>query len=238
MRKESCPLRLIRGAARMKPRQRESGGDELRELAFTFRQTVDRLANLMREVEEAHAQALESAGERKRFYRDVLRAVTQGKFELVEAGEIPPYPDLVSDLPVLDGKEYAAAREAIETAALAAGMSEDHAGDLVLAASEAISNAMKHAVEPRCQVYRCPEGVAVRVSDHGSGIRSEDLPSAILMSGFSTKVSLGMGYTMMLKLCDRLWLSTSPEGTVVQLEKRAQPAPEHAALPWLSSPGT
>ena len=41
--------------------------------------------------------------------------------------------------------------------------------------------------------------------------------------GFSTKVSLGMGYTIMLELADRLWLATSPAGTVLQLEKRVRP---------------
>jgi hypothetical protein len=49
-----------------------------------------------------------------------------------------------------------------------------------------------------------------------------------LSAGFSTKASLGVGYTLMLQLVDRLWLATSDEGTIVQLEKRLQPVPETA----------
>ena len=56
-------------------------------------------------------------------------------------------------------------------------------------------------------------------------LRPEDLPASILLPGFSTKVSLGMGYTLMLKLVDRVRLSTGPEGTIVQLEKSFRPAP-------------
>jgi hypothetical protein len=32
-----------------------------------------------------------------------------------------------------------------------------------------------------------------------------------------------MGYTMMLKLVERIWLATGPEGTVAQIEKWFDP---------------
>ncbi|HEU4753459.1 MAG TPA: hypothetical protein VFU47_10170, partial [Armatimonadota bacterium] len=59
-----------------------------------------------------------------------------------------------------------------------------------------------------------------------TGILSQVLPQAIFMPGFSTKISLGMGYKMVLRLCDRVWLATGPEGTVVQMRKRIEPAPD------------
>ena len=70
------------------------------------------------------------------------------------------------------------------------------------------------------------------ISDRGPGIRPEDLPASILLPGFSTKISLGMGYTLMLKLVDRVRLSTGPEGTIVQLEKlfQAPPTDEEALI--------
>ena len=71
----------------------------------------------------------------------------------------------------------------------------------------------------------------VRVSDRGPGIRAEELPATLFESGFSTKVSLGMGYTLMLQLADAIWLATGPEGTVLQVEMVAQPvAPEDQLL--------
>jgi anti-sigma regulatory factor (Ser/Thr protein kinase) len=63
----------------------------------------------------------------------------------------------------------------------------------------------------------------VRIEDHGPGIRPENLPATILQPGFSTAVSLGMGYTIMLKLADQVWLATSPAGTAVQVDKLVHP---------------
>jgi hypothetical protein len=34
---------------------------------------------------------------------------------------------------------------------------------------------------------------------------------------------MGMGYTIMLETADQIWLSTGPEGTVVQVEKAIKP---------------
>jgi anti-sigma regulatory factor (Ser/Thr protein kinase) len=221
--------RLVDAAERVRLRPEKGpaprGGDELQELAETFRRTVDRLSSLVRDLESAHAQALEAEVEKKQFYRDVLRAVTLGRFELVDAEEIPEPGAPIADLVVRDTPTYAAARAAIREAAQAAGISEERGGELVLAAGEAVTNALKHAGGGRCCVYREDGVVAVRITDAGAGIRSQDLPAAILTPGFSTKVSLGMGYTLMLKLCDRVWLGTGPAGTVVQLEKRVQPPP-------------
>lgn len=211
--------------ARARPEGERGSGDELQELAHTFRWTVDRVASLVREVEEAHQRVLQAEKERKEFYREVIRAVTQGKFELEESGSVPQVGEPVAELPVHNGDEYAAARSAILETAEAAGMAPERVDDLLIAAGEAISNALKHAGGGTCALYRAPDSIVVRISDTGGGIRSLDLPNMILKSGFSTKVSLGMGYTLMLKLTDHVWLSTGPEGTVVQLEKKIQPPP-------------
>lgn len=198
-------------------------GDELRELAVTFRQTVHRLSSLVRELEEAHQETLRAEAEKKQFYRDVICAVTHGKFELVEQEQIPREGRLVVDLPVTNGPEFKAARNAIQESAEAAGLSEDRTTDLILAAAEALGNVLKHAADGRCQVRQTAEAVVVRISDRGTGIASHFLPAAILKPGFSTKVSLGMGYKMMLELVDRVWLGTSETGTIVQLEQRLVP---------------
>lgn len=206
-----------------KPLPGTSNGDELRELALTFRQTVQRLSSLVRELEEAHQKTLSAEAEKKQFYRDVICAVTNGKFELVEKEQIPSSGRHVEEFPVTNGPQFKHARQAIERAATAAGLPEDRTGDLVLAAAEALGNVLKHASDGCCQVRVSSEAVWVRISDRGTGIASHFLPAAILKPGFSTKVSLGMGYKMMLELVDRVWLATSESGTVVQLEQRLQP---------------
>jgi hypothetical protein len=44
------------------------------------------------------------------------------------------------------------------------------------------------------------------------------LPRATLVPGFSTAASLGLGFTIMLQLCERVLLTTRPGHTVVVLE--------------------
>lgn len=217
------PWMRARGTAPAMETPPRRSGDELQELAETFRLTVERLSTLVTELESAHQLTLQAEIDKKHFYREVIRAVTRDRFLLVDAGGVPPCGRIITEIPVIDGPGYAAARRAIWEAGRAIGMSEERIGDLVLCAGEAITNAMKHARDGRCMVCQTPNSVVVRVTDEGSGILSHDLPAALLLPGYSTKVSLGMGYKMILRLCDRLWLSTGPEGTTVQMEMKIEP---------------
>lgn len=210
-----------------------SSGDELRELAETFQQTVTQLSTLVHQLEHAHQQAMQAEAEKKRFYREVIRSVTLGKLELVDREELPQIGSVMCEISVRDGQQYAAARKAIREVTREAGMPDDRADDLILAAGEIITNAMKHATEGCCQVYRSGDAVLIRVVDRGTGIGTHELPAALLLPGFSTKVSLGMGYKMLLQLCDHVWLSTSPEGTAVQVEKKVAPPLDAGLLPGL-----
>lgn len=187
------------------------------EQAEALEGALGELRALNRELEARVAQRTE---EQKQFYREAIRALTHDKLHLVDREEIPGEGEPLIDVS-LDGPDaYRALRSQVREAALASGMSPQAADDLVLAMGEAAANAIKHAVEGRCSLYRGADRLLVRVSDHGAGIRPEQLPVSLLLPGYSTKVSLGMGYTVMLSLADRIWLATGPEGTVVQLEKR------------------
>ncbi len=185
--------------------------------------------------QEAHLRALQGEVEKRRFARDVLCAVTQRKFLLVDRSEIPTEGRLVLDLPTENGQQYRQARHALETVALDCGMSDERAANLVLAVGEAIGNALKHATHGRCQVYVKEGALLVRVSDRGQGMRWQDLPATVLTAGYSTKISLGVGYTLMLELADQIWLSTGPEGTIVQLACSVEPQPELEPAELLAS---
>lgn len=176
--------------------------------------------------QQAHLRALQDEVEKRYFARDVLCAVTQRKFLLVDRSEVPTEGRMVLDLPAENGPQYRQARHALETVALDAGMSEERTANLVLAVGEAIGNALKHATHGRCQVYLKEDAILVRVSDQGHGMRWQDLPATVLTAGYSTKISLGVGYTLMMKLADQIWLSTGPEGTTVQLACSIVPQPE------------
>lgn len=187
------------------------------------------------QLSAAHRRILQDEQERKRFYRQVIRAVTNDKLDLVDAKDIPVEGVPLFRMPFAQMRDYPLFRRRLWEALEEDGFDRQRAQELVLAVSEAVINSIKHAHSGTGAVYAAPDRILVRVTDRGQGIKPEDLPATILKPGFSTKVSLGMGYTLMLQHADRVWLSTGPEGTVVQIEKqreadRRQETPLAAAL--------
>jgi anti-sigma regulatory factor (Ser/Thr protein kinase) len=90
--------------------------------------------------------------------------------------------------------------------------------DLLSTAGEALDNALKHAKGGTYQVFAKDGDLQVAVTDEGPGIDFRTLPRATLVPGFSTAASLGMGFTIMLQLCERVLLATRPGHTAVVLE--------------------
>ncbi|MGV3720918.1 MAG: PAS domain S-box protein [Actinomycetota bacterium] len=175
------------------------------------------------ELKAAREELLRAALEKKHFYSAVIGAVTRGKLRLVEPGEIPVDGEPAFQLTLETSGNYAELRALLSETALRAGMAPEHVAHLVLAAGEAVTNAIKHGAHGECAVRRTEDRIIVRVSDQGPGILPETLPSALLAPGFSTKVSLGMGFTLILELTDHIWLATGGNGTMVQLEKWLRP---------------
>lgn len=178
--------------------------------------------NAEEQLQLVSQRLVEAEKDKKVFYTQVVRAVTGGKLNLVDAEEIPPLGAISLSLSLTEPENYALLREQIRELALGAGFDQEQTEDLILATGEAVTNAIKHAVEGQCQVSLDEEGITVRVQDHGHGIRSEDLPETLFQAGFSTKISLGLGYTLLLQLVDGIWLATGAPGTTLQLFKRRQ----------------
>jgi DNA-binding response OmpR family regulator/anti-sigma regulatory factor (Ser/Thr protein kinase) len=195
----------------------------------------DRVQERTRNLERAQQQLLDAEQEKKQFYRDVIRAVTNGKFQLVDEEEIPVTGELCGEIQLEGPEGYATLRAEVRRAGQELGLDTEAVEDLVLAVGEAATNAIKHGSLGRCRLYRSGDRVLARVCDQGLGIRSEDLPNSILLPGFSTKVSLGMGYTLMLQLADCVWLATGPHGTVVQIEKCLQTPSGAPEIPLLAT---
>jgi len=55
------------------------------------------------------------------------------------------------------------------------------------------------------------------IKDSGTGFELEDLPKAVLLSGFSTKGSMGQGFTIMRKICNKIQLFTTETGSTLIL---------------------
>lgn len=165
------------------------------------------------------SQLLAAEIEKKTFCCHLLNTVTRGKFHLVDELDMPRRGQLLLELDLSHREAFRELREAVYQMGVSEGMEEERASDLVVAVGEAAGNAIKHGELGLARVRRDEHRLQIEVTDRGPGIRAEDLPASILQTGFSTKVSLGMGYSLMLELVDQIWLASQPGGTTVQLEK-------------------
>lgn len=158
--------------------------------------------------------------EKRQFYRETIRSVTDGKLEIATRDAVHGYTDS-ADL-VLDfetASELSRVREQVVSFCENAGMGEGDASGFVSAVGEAMNNALKHAGSGKLIAGVAEAELWAGVSDSGPGIATLTLPGATLRRGYSTKVSMGMGYSIMLEVSDRIMLSTGPEGTTVILFK-------------------
>jgi len=112
-------------------------------------------------------------------------------------------------------------------------MNGDRAADFGLCASEAATNALLHGRGGVASVA-VRDGVArLRVADSGSGINPQDLPKATLQKGWSSRASLGLGFTVINETADKVYLHTGPQGTTIIIEMALVPRNE---LPFQLNP--
>jgi PAS domain S-box-containing protein len=180
-------------------------------------------------LQEVVSKLVEAEKDKREFCAQVVLAVTEGALHLVEHDQIPDLPNVEIELDLEVEENYHALRERLRELGTGNQFSEEETEDLVLAAGEAVTNAIKHAKKGWCQVGTTDQEVIVRVSDEGEGIHPDALPETLFQTGFSTKISLGLGYTLLLKLVDEMWLATGPQGTVLQLIKRKPSAEDDEA---------
>ena len=175
---------------------------------------------------EERAEALRALEEKDRAirqaYTDVIDAVTGGR--LIILG-----PDELDEALETQGAEYELRDPAdLSEARRRLRQAVDHDArlrdDLVLAFSEGATNMLKHAHGGTYRIGADRQCAQVVLSDDGPGIDFHDLPKATLVPGFSTQQTLGMGFTVMMELTDRLLLCTDSGGTTLVLEKDLLPS--------------
>lgn len=152
-------------------------------------------------------------------YKDVLHAASNRKFLLVKEEDLIPYKSdgiifneefaVKADIPVVRNR----AKEKL----LAEGLPSSMVASCTLLISEAITNVLKHAKDGRLIIAKENKSLIVLIEDAGSGIPIKILPYTVLMAGYSTKKSLGQGFTLMLKLTTKVLLKTSSDGTTLVL---------------------
>lgn len=169
---------------------------------------------------EEHRRELTRQLERhkRQFYRDTILSVTNGKLDICEPREINAYICRARmKIDVREPAEVSQARRETQKYCEQAGLVGERLESFMIAVGEAITNAIKHAHGGRVYAGKSSDNVWVGVADRGPGISSLILPRATLQRGYSTKPSLGMGYTIMLSVADRILLKTGNRGTTIVL---------------------
>jgi len=166
----------------------------------------------------------------RKFLRDVLASVTEGRLILCDVSDNLP-PPLTPFGASIALSRTGGLRDLRHLASgAAADMEENRKHDLVTAVSEAGMNAITHGGgNGTGWVCLGSSGtVQVRVEDQGKGISMEHLPKATLARGYSIQASLGHGFKMMQQV-DRIYVLTGPTGTTVVMEQGREVLPP----PWL-----
>lgn len=189
-------------------------------LTFDGRSAELVLANDVTELRRAEEELKEKDRAIRRAYVDVLGAVTGNRLVLMTPDEIEQAlgKPVTDEFVVTSYRELAGARAKVKEA-LGEHFPQVKTGDeFIVGFCEALTNAVKHARRARYRVFKRGKNAQVLIADHGPGIDFKTLPSATLAAGFSTKRSLGVGFTIMLDLSDRVLLSTQKGNTSVVLE--------------------
>lgn len=173
------------------------------------------------ESHDAYRAAQEELRARERSieqaYVDVLAAVTGGKLILMWSDDVASHlgeivlPEERIEVP----SQLSEARSRVGAALAALNSRCDEA---LLAANEGLTNALKHGGGGEYSVRRTEAALQVVITDHGPGIDFHTLPRATLIAGYSTKASLGIGFTIMFDAAERVLLATQPGSTTLVLE--------------------
>ncbi|HBT20008.1 MAG TPA: ATP-binding protein [Peptococcaceae bacterium] len=152
-------------------------------------------------------------------YRDAISAVTGERLQLLSKDMIEKVIAEGSELirgEVWQAHDIPEARRRVREILPNLDNHKRHMIELCL--SEAITNALKHAGGGYWHLRRLKEILRVIVQDNGSGIKTSELARATLMQHYSTKNSLGCGFTLMLYYADKIYLATGTSGTTLVLD--------------------
>jgi CheY-like chemotaxis protein/anti-sigma regulatory factor (Ser/Thr protein kinase) len=193
------------------------------------RELIRRQAALLHEQELVAQHALqieEMARSQRRFLREVLSSLTEGRLWLCDAPDELPTPlSLVSDAIELSPPTLRLLRRQVTAFAGKCGWAQERLEDFETAVGEAAMNAVVHGKGGEGRVHADPSTglVQVWVKDCGKGIAEDSLHRATLEKGYTTAGTLGHGFHLMLRTADRVHLLTGAGGTSVVLEQGPMP---------------
>lgn len=181
------------------------------------------------ERKDVERRERDAESQKREFYRRTILAATAGKLMISDREEIealagPP----IETWEVTRGEDLGLIRCAVDEVVRKIGMDESRMDDFILCTGEAITNAYKHASNSKATIHHVGDNIIFVATDSGPGIDALALPEVALTRGYTTAVSLGMGYKTMLMLADQIYLATGPEGTTIAVEMKLHPVTEPA----------
>lgn len=201
---------------------RDIGEEVLEPLALFSHFAAIAIQNALRLSELAQAEE-----QKREFYYNLMFAVTNGKLMLCERDQIDRYGgEPLGGVELRADTDVRRVRDLIQEFGTRLGMDEQRIYDLGLCASEGATNALKHGGGGWVALTESDGHLRVRIQDTGAGMDPLSLPCATLLKGYSTKASMGLGFTIMHELTDRLYLHTGSAGTIVILEMAVKPSEE------------
>lgn len=164
---------------------------------------------------------------KRQFYSETITSITQGKLVVMEPDQIEhELEDAQITVNIAEPKDASLSRHLIRQFAESVGLTGMRLDQFLLAVGESSANALKHAGGGTVYSGVRDGMLWFGVADKGPGMDALVLTRAVFRRGFSTKPSLGLGYTFILAYSDRVLLSTSPSGTTVVVMKSIEPLPE------------
>ena len=185
---------------------------------------IGRLRESLDEVSAAHAREieidaklLESEERRITFNKEVLLAVTGGRLLLCDDAEIARSlrGTRLLHQNLREPRDVTLMRTTARNILVEKGRLQSRLYDFEATSTEAATNAIKHGSGGYYELWDDGENALSLIVDTGGGIEPKDLARATLERGFSTHVSLGIGFKMMWELADQIAVSTCENGTTI-----------------------
>ncbi|WP_188206545.1 ATP-binding protein [Alkalibacillus aidingensis] len=176
-------------------------------------QDIERLINLSKPKAPAISQ------KEWEIYRDAMYASSQEKFLLIDRYKLDENYNgsILTGHTILERHDIPICRQKMMNTFEQLGVSTTKLKSWLLVVSEAVTNVIKHAHSGSMMVIKEEQEVRVIIKDNGNGFPIRDLPNLVLLSGYSSKQSLGQGFTLMLKIVDQIRLYTDLNGSSMVL---------------------
>jgi anti-sigma regulatory factor (Ser/Thr protein kinase) len=175
------------------------------------------------------------------FNQEVLLAVTNGRLLLCDDVEIARMlrGERILRCLLTEPRHVTEMRQSARRELMSRSRLGKRLYDLEASATEAATNALKHGHGGYFELWDQGDNVLALIVDYGSGIEPHQIARATLDRGYSTQVSLGLGFKMMWELADLIAVSTGPEGTtiLIRIGEGASRAPEEDLIDRFPSLG-